>query len=40
MRGSTGAKPLAVRDGSTAVGAFVVQDADDGTADHRWRILH
>src|SRR5690606_2980970 len=30
---------LAVAGDSTAVGPFAVQDADDGTADNRWRVV-
>jgi hypothetical protein len=32
-------KLLAIQSNSTAVGAFAVQDSDNGTADNRWRIV-
>jgi hypothetical protein len=32
-------KLLAIANHSTAVGAFAVQDSDNGTPDNRWRIL-
>ena len=39
IRNMNSGKLLAIAGNSTAVGAFAVQDADDGTADNRWRIV-
>jgi hypothetical protein len=39
IRNENSCKLLAIANDSTAVGAFAVQDSDDGTADNRWRIL-
>ncbi|MGN9761983.1 RICIN domain-containing protein [Streptomyces sp. SD31] len=39
IRNENSGKLLAIANNSTAVGAFAVQDSDDGTADNRGRIL-
>ncbi|XKK64704.1 RICIN domain-containing protein [Streptomyces sp. ARC32] len=39
IRNAHSGKLLAVQNDSPGVGAFVVQDADDGTADNRWRVV-
>ncbi|MGW2817371.1 hypothetical protein [Streptomyces sp. NPDC001415] len=36
---ANGRELLAIANNSTAVGAFAIQDSDNGTADNRWRIL-
>ena len=39
IRNVNSGKLLAIAGSSAAVGAFAVQDPDDGTADNRWRIV-
>ncbi|MFD9818567.1 RICIN domain-containing protein [Streptomyces violascens] len=39
IRNEYSGKLLAIADNSTTVGAFAVQDSDNGTAGNRWRIV-